>query len=89
VACVITAYYFSRLSLLSSSSRKGNYLYFRINPYNEAAKKGLERLEKQMKVYTNYKTASHSKIQLFISVSFICTFLLLFFAFVPFLDICA
>jgi hypothetical protein len=42
-----------------------------------------------MKVYTNYKTASHSKIQLFISVSFICTFLLLFFAFVPFLDICA
>lgn len=28
----------------------GPYLYGRINPQNEAAKKGLERLEKQMKV---------------------------------------
>lgn len=32
--------------------------YFRINPQNEAAKKGLERLEKQMKVCCTFTIAN-------------------------------
>lgn len=31
-------------------SNQNTYLHFRINPQSEAAKKGLDRLEKQMKV---------------------------------------
>jgi hypothetical protein len=59
------ACYFIVVSKLSEKRT----LFCRINPYNEAAKKGLERLEKQMKVYACHNRKLPPKIDELLSCS--------------------